>query len=115
MKTNNMSKPIRSIQGLNRSIRELREKQNALELKMDESLKNLKSNYFNMTLNSVFGEKKTHTNFWAGILSRFMESEKVQEGIGNLMDKIADKLGNAFKKWCKKKPKIYIGIDPPAC
>jgi hypothetical protein len=27
-----------------------------------------------------------------------MESEKVQEGIGNLMDKIVDKLGNAFKK-----------------
>jgi hypothetical protein len=93
-----MSKPIRSIQALNRSIRELREKQKTLEGKMDESLMNLKGNYFNMTLNSVFGEKKSRTHFWASILSRFMESEKVQEGIGNLMDKIADKLGNAFKK-----------------
>jgi hypothetical protein len=98
MKTNNMSKPIRSIQGLNRSIRELREKQNALELKMDESLQNLKGNYFNMTLNSVFGEKKAHTNFWAGILSRFMESEKVQQGIGNLFENLIEKLGNTFKK-----------------
>jgi hypothetical protein len=98
MKTTNMSKPIRSIQALNRSIRELREKQKALEGRMDESLMNLKGNYFNMTLNSVFGEKKSHTHFWASILSRFMESEKVQEGIGNLMDKIVDKLGNAFKK-----------------
>lgn len=94
---NNMSKPIRSIQALNRSIRELREKQKSLEVKMDESLMNLKGNYFNMTLNSVFGEKKIHTNFWAGIVSRFMESEKVQQGIGNLMEKLAEKLGNAFK------------------
>lgn len=98
MKTTNMSKPIRSIQALNISIRELRDKQKALEVKMDESLMNLKGNYFNMTLNSVFGEKKARTHFWASILSRFMESEKVQQGIGNLMDKIADKLGNAFKK-----------------
>ncbi len=98
MKTTNMSKPIRSIQALNISIRELHDKQKALENKMDESLMNLKGNYFNMTLNSVFGEKKARTHFWASILSRFMESEKVQKGIGNLMDKIADKLGNAFKK-----------------
>ena len=98
MKTNNMSKPIRSIQGLNRSIRELREKQNALELKMDESLMNLKGNYFNMTLNSEFGEKKAHTHFWASILSRFMESEKVQQGIGNLVENLIEKLGNTFKK-----------------
>lgn len=98
MKTTNMSKPIRSIHELNRSIRALREKQKALEGRMDESLMNLKGNYFNMTLNSVFGEKKARTHFWASILSRFMESEKVQQGIGNLMDKIADKLGNAFKK-----------------
>ena len=97
MKTTNMSKPIRSIQALNISIRELHDKQKALENKMDESLMNLKGNYFNMTLNSVFGEKKARTHFWASILSRFMESEKVQKGIGNLMDKIADKLGNAFK------------------
>jgi len=98
MKTTNMSKPIRSIQALNISIRELHDKQKALEIKMDESLMNLKGNYFNMTLNSVFGEKKARTHFWASILSGFMESEKVQKGIGNLMDKIADKLGNAFKK-----------------
>ena len=98
MKTTNMSKPIRSIQALNISIRELHDKQKTLENKMDESLMNLKGNYFNMTLNSVFGEKKARTHFWASILSRFMESEKVQKGIGNLMDKIADKLGNAFKK-----------------
>jgi hypothetical protein len=93
-----MNKPIRSIQALNISIRELRDKQKALEVKMDENLMNLKGNYFNMTLSSVFGEKKARTHFWASILSRFMESEKVQQGIGNLMDKIADKLSNAIKK-----------------
>lgn len=93
-----MSKPIRSIQELNRSIRALREQQKTLEGKMDESLKNLKGNYFNMTLNSVFGEKKAHTHFWASILSRFMESEKVQQGIGNLVEKMVDKLGNIMKK-----------------
>ncbi len=98
MKTTNMSKPIRSIQELNRSIRELREKQIALEGKMDESMMNLKGNYFNMTLNSVFGEKKARTHFWASILSRFMESEKVQQGIGNLVEKLVEKLGNLMRK-----------------
>lgn len=98
MKTTNMSKPIRSIHALNRSIRELKDKQKALEVKMDESMANLKGNYFNMALNSVFGEKKAHTHFWASILSRFMESEKVQEGIGNLVEKLVDKLGNIMKK-----------------
>ena len=63
MKTTNMSKPIRSIQALNISIRELRDKQKTLEIKMDESLMNLKGNYFNMTLNSVFGEKKSTYTF----------------------------------------------------
>ena len=98
MKPTNMSKPIRSIQELNRSIRELREKQMALEGKMDESMMNLKGNYFNMTLNSVFGERKSHTHFWASILSRFMESEKVQQGIGNLVEKLVEKLGNLMRK-----------------
>jgi vacuolar-type H+-ATPase subunit E/Vma4 len=93
-----MSKPIRSIQELNRSIRALREQQKTLEGKMDESLKNLKENYFNMTLNSVFGERKAHTPFWASILSRSMESEKVQQGISNLVEKILEKLGNIMKK-----------------
>jgi len=98
MKTTNMSKPIRSIQALNSSIRALRDKQKTLEGKMDESMKNLKGNYFNMTLNSVFGEKKSQTHFWASILSRFMESEKVQQGIGNLAEKLVEKLGNIMKK-----------------
>ncbi len=98
MKITKMSKSIRSIHELNRSIRALREKQKALEGRMDESLNNLKGNYFNMTLNSVFGEKKARTHFWASILSRFMESEKVQQGIGNLVEKMIDKLGNIMKK-----------------
>ena len=98
MKTTNMNKPIRSIQALNISIRELRDKQKALEVKMDENLMNLKGNYFNMTLNSVFGEKKARTHFWASILSRFMESEKVQQGIGNLVEKWVEKLGNLMRK-----------------
>ena len=98
MKTTNMSKPIRSIQALNSAIRALRDKQKTLEGKMDESMMNLKGNYFNMTLNSVFGEKKAQTHFWASILSRFRESEKVQQGIGNLVEKLVDKLGNIMKK-----------------
>ena len=98
MKTIDMNKPIHSIKELNRSIRELRDKQKALEIQMDESLMNLKGNYFNMTLNSLFGEKKARTHFWASILSRFVESEKVQQGIGKLVEKMVDKLGNIMRK-----------------
>ena len=91
-----MGKPIRNIQALNRTLQELRTKQTVLEAKMDESFQDLKGNYFNMTLNSIFGGKKTQTNFWADIATRFMESEKLQNGIGSLISTFADKVGEAM-------------------
>jgi hypothetical protein len=50
-----------------------------------------------MTLNSVFGGKRSATNFWADIVSRFMESEKLQQGVSNLVSKMADKVGDVLK------------------
>ena len=50
-----------------------------------------------MTLNSIFGGKRTTTNFWADIVGRFMESEKLQQGVSNLVNKVADKIGDALK------------------
>jgi hypothetical protein len=91
-----MGRAIRNIQALNRSIQELRNKQATLESKMDENFQELKGNYFSMTLNSMFGSKKSQTNFWADTATRIMESEKLQHGVGSLISKLADKLGEAI-------------------
>jgi hypothetical protein len=92
-----MNKRIRTIEQLDMTIRELRMKQKSLETTLDNNFQNLKGNYFNMTLNSVFGGKRTTTNFWADIVTRFMESEKLQEGVSNLFSKMADKVGDVLK------------------
>lgn len=83
---------IHTIKSLNRKIHELKQLQKELENNMDSRLDELKGNYVNMTLNSVFGGKG-RGNFWADIVARVMDSEKLQNGIGNLFSKMADKLG----------------------
>ena len=92
-----MNKRIRTIEQLDMTIRELRMKQKSLETTLDNNFQNLKGNYFSMTLNSVFGGKRSATNFWADIVSRFMESEKLQQGVSNLVSNMADKVGDVLK------------------
>ena len=45
-----MNRPIRTINQLDLTIRELRMKQKSLETTLDNNFQNLKGNYFNMTL-----------------------------------------------------------------
>lgn len=88
---------IHNIQTLNRSIRELKGKKKEIEARLDDNFNNLKGNYFNMTLNSFFGNRKSPGHFWADLVSRIMESEKLQHGIGDLVSKAADKIGETLK------------------
>lgn len=61
MKTRTMNNPItmriHTIKSLNRKIHELKQLQQELENNMDSRLDELKGNYVNMTLNSIFGGK----------------------------------------------------------
>lgn len=93
-----MSRPIRNIHSLNRAIHELKEKRKELEGKLDNNFRYLGSNYVSMGMNSIFGGKKTRTNFWADMATRVMESEKLQAGVGNIIGKLADRIGEAFSK-----------------
>ena len=69
-----------------------------LETKLDNNFSSLKDNYVGMTFNSIFGtKKKSTTHFWADIVTRVMESEKLQQGVSNLVNKVADKIGDALK------------------
>jgi len=92
-----MNRRIKTIDQLDMTIRELKMKQKSLETSLDHNFQNLKGNYFNMTLNSVFGGKRGSSNFWADIVTRFMESEKLQQGVSNLVSKMADKVGDVLK------------------
>ncbi len=53
-----MSRPIRNIHALNRSIHELKDKRKVLEGRLEQNFQHLGSNYVNMGLNSFFGGKK---------------------------------------------------------
>jgi hypothetical protein len=96
MNTETMSKPIRNIHALNRHIRELKERQKVLETQMSQNFENLRGNYVGMTMNSIIGGKRQSTNFWAEVVTRVMESEKLQKGVSSLVGKMADKIGEAF-------------------
>jgi hypothetical protein len=94
-----MSNTIHDINSLDKKIQTLRARQKDIEYKLDENLQNLKANYFGMTINSFFGAKKGHNrHFWGDMAGRFMESEKLQAGIGNFVEKMADKLGDFFQR-----------------
>ncbi|MEN9951019.1 MAG: hypothetical protein RLY85_1771 [Bacteroidota bacterium] len=96
--TETMSRPIRNIHALNRAIHELKDRQKELEGKLEQNFQHLSGNYMSMGMNSLFGGKKARSNFWADLATRVMESEKLQTGVGNLVGKLADKVGEAFSK-----------------
>ena len=94
-----MNKQINNIKGLDRRLSELRKKQVELETKLDNNFSSLKDNYMGMTFNSIFGsKKKSTTHFWADIVTRIMESEKLQTGVSKLAETLADKVGEGIHK-----------------
>ena len=93
-----MSRPIRNIHALNRAIHDLKDKRKDLEGKLDHNFRYLGSKYVSMGMNSIFGGRKNRTNFWADMATRVMESEKLQAGVGHLIGKLADRIGEAFSK-----------------
>ena len=94
-----MNKAIHNINGLERKIRELKKRQLEVEVQLDHNLQSFKENYVGMTFNSFFGSrKKSTTHFWADIVTRIMESEKLQNGVSKLAETLADKLGEGIHK-----------------
>jgi hypothetical protein len=90
-----MSNSIHDIKSLDIKIQSLKQRQKDIEHKLDVNMQNLKANYLGMTFNSFFGSKKNNKgSFWGDMAGRFMESEKLQNGVGNFVEKMASKLGD---------------------
>lgn len=94
-----MNKHIHNIKSLDRRVSELRKKKLLLEDQLDANFSSLKDNYMSMSFNTIFGsKKKSTTNFWADVVTRIMESEKLQAGVGKLAETLADKVGEGIHK-----------------
>jgi hypothetical protein len=94
-----MNRPIHNIKSLERRIRELNKRQEELEHKLDHNFQSLKDNYVGMTFNSFFGSRKKSTiHFWTDVVTRIMESEKLQNGVSKLAETLADKVGEGIHK-----------------
>jgi hypothetical protein len=90
-----MSNSIHDIKSLDIKIQSLKQRQKDIEHKLDVNMQNLKANYLGMTFNSFFGDRKNNKgSFWGDMAGRFMESEKLQNGVGNFVEKMANKLGD---------------------
>jgi hypothetical protein len=82
-------KQIKDLESLDTEIANLRYRVQEIENRFDENFTDLKENYGSMAMNSIFRKrKKNQQSFWNGLTAGVLGSEKVQDGIAFLIDKL---------------------------
>lgn len=85
-----MRRKIKNIQSLENEMLKSRFRLKEIENEFDDNIVFLKENYGKMTMNSVFGSRST-AGFWARMGEKILESEKIKDSIGKLIDKLTSK------------------------
>ena len=95
-KTNNIS----GLDALNNEIRELHHRKKYLENEFDQNWDHLKHHFPLMLRNSLFRKaKEEFHNSWA---QTFLSIPKVQDTVGNVLQKVSVKLEEVFLHWIDK-------------
>ena len=104
-----MARKIKDIASLDKEIRRMQAKAQALEGKLDESLDYLQDNYSSLIMNSVFqgaGNMSVKGSVAGTVAGMLLANERMQAVLSkittNLVDKAADGLEKLADKFAKK-------------
>ena len=108
MKTHHMTTgKIKNLDSLEKEIYRLKLRQKELEHSLDKNIMGLKKNAGSMALNSIMGSGLASTisspaGFWDALLTRILQSKKIQDGVWKLVDNVSEKIGDGIDKVASK-------------
>ena len=90
---------IRTMDRLEREIRRRKVRAAEIERALDDNVGHLRENFRGMAVNSVFGSRRTSGREIAGELTlRLLESEKLQDNLLSLVDKLTERISKAVRR-----------------
>ena len=98
---------ISNLDTLEKEIYRLKLRQKEIEHNLDKNVMGLKKNAGSLVLNSILGVGLASTmaspaGFWNALVMRVLESPKLQNGLGKLVDNVTEKLGDGIEKVASK-------------
>ncbi len=94
------NKDITGLETLNAEIRELHHRKKYLENELDKNWDHLKHHFPSMLRNSLF--RKAKEEFHRSWSQTLFSIPKVQEAVGNTLQKVSVKLEDVFLHWIDK-------------
>lgn len=84
---------IKNLESLELEIERTKIRLEGIEGKFDHNLSELRENYGSMAFNSILGKAKPSGagSFWSRMAEKLMDHPKVQQTIGDLVDKLTGK------------------------
>ena len=91
---------ISNIDRLEREIYRKKLRLKEIEFTLDRNLDHLKGNFRDMAIHSVFGSRRSQGGraVAADVAMRLLESEKLQDSLITLVEKLADKIGSGISR-----------------
>ncbi len=98
---------ISNLDTLEKEIYRLKLRQKEIEHNLDKNIMGLKKNAGSLVLNAILGVGLASTiaspaGFWNALVMRVLQSPKLQDGLGKLVDNVTEKLGDGIDKVASK-------------
>ncbi len=114
---------INSVASLEKEILRLKFRQKEIEKNLDDNVMGLRKIAGTMALTSIVGSTigsaftNSPVNFWANMIMRLLQNDKLQTGVHKLVDGLTEKIGTGINKVAgilhKPKDKTSEGPTPP--
>lgn len=96
------AKNIHNLDTLEREIYRLKLEARNIEEKLDNNLEHLQENYFSMTMNSIFRDKKQHDGEKTGFFESFFKSEAFAAALNKITESIASRTASGIENLVEK-------------